>query len=368
MFIKKYLLFCVLPLLLSGETIVGKWEIDAIKTEQSIDKLSIDDNGKKLLMFMSLAGLKSIECFEDKTCIQNSLTVIDSCMGHFHWKKNNNNYYTLTPYTDKLCPDITSKNKKTKITINHTKLNFIMKNESESFSFIYSKIQSIPSKQSLNPLTNIQYNKIYKSKAVDTYSASTALSTTYFYLVFTDKTNFYSLSTTQSNISSINEMKNIIQKKSEKLKESENESAREQLERLKNMPYSSDKNLNAIQVFSIRNGKFTPNKHGIRSDFNSYHKESDIKYTNDEGGFGIEWEVARKCEQITFMPNNTLNCDNGIQYTLLNKSPVIENASIKNKIQKNTNTPIVNIDSEAVKRREKEKLEKEFQDAIKDVM
>ena len=345
---------CILPLLLSGESIVGKWKIDTTKTEQSIDKLSMDENQKKVFIFLSSAGFKSIECFSDKTCIQNAITNIDSCMGNFLWEKNNNDYI-LTPHTVKLCPDTASISKKTKVTIKDNNLNFLMVNGSDSFSFIYTKTDSTPSKkQPFNNLSNIQYDKIYKSNATDTFDLSTSsLLPTYFYLFFTDKNKFYSLVTTQSDISSINEIKNIIQKESDEFKLS----AKEQLEQLKNMPYSHD--TNTIRIFSTTVGAFHPNIHGIRGFFNSYSKESNISQI-DGGGTRYTY---RKCEQITLMVDNTLSCDNSIKYTLLDE----DTSYITNKVTTDKNQ-IVDIDIKAEKAAEKQKANDAYLEAIKEML
>jgi len=320
MFIKKYLLLCILPLFLSGESIVGKWEINSKRTEQSIDKLSLDENQKKLFMFLSSAGFKSIECFSNKTCIQNAVTNINSCMGNFQWEKNNNDYI-LTPYTDKSCPNTASISKKTKVTIQNNNLNFLMANGPDSFSFIYTKTDATPSKKPLNNLIHIKYNKVYKSKVVDTYLPFSLLPT-YFYLVFTDKNNFYSLATTQSDISSTKKIKDLIHKQSDKFKES----AKEQLKRLKEMPYTNG--TSSIQTISTLVGKFSPNKDGISGSFNTYHKKSDFSEIHDGKNNAIEGKPSRRCTQITFMPNDILSCNNGIKYTLLDKN----NSHITNKV------------------------------------
>ncbi len=314
MFIKKYVLLCIIPLFLSGEAIVGKWEINPKKTEQSIDKLSIEEKGKKLLLFISSAGFKSIECFKDKTCVQNAINDTNSCRGHFHWKKDKQNYI-LSPYVDKLCPKTIKKKEKNIITITNNQLHLLLKNNKGTISFIYDKTSSTPSKKPLNTLRSIQYNKIYKSNITDTFNGSTfSLLPTYFYIFFTNKNNFYSLVTTQSNITTTNEIKKIIQKKSDEWKLS----PKEQLEELKNMPSSSDKN--AIRIFSTTEGEFTPNKNGISGVFNQYFKASDVSQIHDKRNSGIKWKPARRCTQITFLPNDTLSCNNEIKYTLLNKN------------------------------------------------
>jgi len=155
---------------------------------------------------------------------------------------------------------------------------------------------------------NIKYNSMYKSEAVDTYTVSTtSLLATYFYIFFTDKDKYTSLATTQSDISSIDELKNILKKETEidKLPP---------LEQLKLVPSSSDKS--AIRILSRTNGTFRSNKNGIMGVFNTYYKESDISFSNG----GVQWKPPRTCNQITFTKNDTLMCDNGIEYTLLNKS------------------------------------------------
>jgi len=363
MFIKKYLLLFILPLLLSGESIVGKWEMNAQKTEQSIAKLSIKEDFKKILILLSSKGFRLLECYKDKTCIQNTITNIDICMGHFHWEQNNNNY-TLTPYTNKLCPDaILGEDKKVKITIANNKLKFPIQ---ESSYFIYNKISSTTSKKPLNYLTKIKYNKIYKSKAVDTYDISSSSTVpTYFYLFFTNKNNFHSVVTTQSNISSIDELRNIIQKKSEESKLS----AKEQLNKLKNMPYTDDNDI--IAFTNIYDGTFNSNKNGISGYFNGYNKISDVKTSSDKNSFGFSFKVSFKdriCEQITFMPNNILSCNNGVKYTLLDKNSPVEKQTIQKASRPITKGYTANIDIEAKRREENGKSEKELQDAINDVM
>jgi len=364
MFIKKYLLLCILPLFLSGESIVGKWEINTQKTEQSIAKLSINENLKKFLILLSSKGYRLLECYEDKTCIQNTITDIDTCMGHFHWEQNNNDYI-LTPYTDKLCPSPTS-TKKVKITINGNKLKLLMGNGDTSSSFIYNKISSITSKKPLNYFAKIQYNKIYKSKAIGTYVISRGSTVpTYFYLFFSNKNKFNSVVTTRSNISSIDKLKKIIQIQSEEHEKESKLLAKEQLNKLKNMPYTHDTDI--IEFTDISSGSFDSNNNGISGYFNRYHKESDVKNLSDKNGFGFSFK-DRICKQIIFMSNNTLSCDNGIQYTLLDKSSPIKKQTTLKAPTFITKGHTEVIDIEAEKREENEKAEQELQDAIKDVM
>jgi len=364
MFIKKYLLLLIFPLFLSAESIVGKWEINAQDTEQSIRKLSINENLKQFLLLLSSKGFKFLECYEDKTCIQNSLTDIDSCMGHFQWEQNNNNYI-LTPYTDKLCPNAIS-TKKLKITTDSNELKLLMGNGDKSSYFIYNKISSTTSKKPLNYLTKIQYNKIYKSKAIGTYVISRGSTVpTYFYLFFSDKNKFNSVVTTQSNISSIDKLKKIIHIKSEEYKKEFKMSLEDWKNKVKNMPYTHDTDV--IEFTDTSSGSFDSNKNGIFGYFNSYHKESDVKNISDKNGFGFSFK-DRICEQITFKPNNMLSCNNGIQYTLLDKSSSVEKQTVQKASASIIKEHIENIDIETEKHEVNKKMDKELQDAIQDVM
>ena len=355
MYIKKYLLLSILPLFLLANPIVGKWEINATQTKESISKLSIDEDTKSMLFLLAIKGFSSINCFKNKTCVLE-VNDRDSCLGKFNWKKNKNSYL-LTAYKEKLCKDnFSSLKDNTKITIDKDKLIVLQEGKFGNFSYIYSKkVSDEHIKPDKISLVYIKYNKVYKSKAMETYTAGADSSReTYFYLVFTEKNKFYSLATTQSNISSVDDVKRIIEKETIK----SNLSAKELLEQLKNIPYTSDKK--AIHIISILEGSFDPNKDGISSySFNSYFKRSDIQY---KGVGGIKWKPARRCHQITFKANEILSCDNGIEYTLLNQTNTIKNTPF------NVENSTSNKDFETKHKKEEERLEKELQDAIKNVM
>lgn len=364
MFIKKYLLLSFIPLLLSGEPIAGKWKIDAEKTKQTISKLSIGDRAKQLLLLLSSAGYKSLECFENKICIFE-VNDIDSCLGKFHWKKEGNDYL-LTTYKDKLCkyaPSLIAGIDNPKVIITGNQLELLHEASPKNYSFFYQKLSSYQPQAIKNiSLENIQYDVIYKSKAIDTYLAfSDSSLPTYFYLVFTDKDRYYGVGTTQNNITTIKEIKDIFKKKEEENKLSPKES----LERLKNIPDNLAGIKNEISIRCLIKGSLTPNKNGISGLFNFYQKESDIHVIR--GGF--KSDAPRKCTQITFKSRNKLSCNNGVEYTLLDT--VSAHQSKKSTLSKPTahaNENIVNIDIQAKNIEKKRKLEEEYLKAIQEMM
>jgi len=320
---------------LFAHSLIGTWSIDKTKTKVSLTTASSNANERMFIEKLIFNSMKSLECAENHTCIMNEFHNITPKLGKFTWKSDGNNYILLRDKNQFIIQHINASSIKLILTD-------MTKNKLELY---YNKTDATPSKKPSNNLIHIKYNKVYKSKVVDTYLPFSLLST-YFYLVFTDKNKFYSLATTQSDISSTKKIKDLIHKQSDKFKES----AKEQLKRLKEMPYTND--TSSIQTISALVGKFSPNKDGIAGNFNTYHKKSDFSKIHNGKSHGIEGKPSRRCTQITFMPNDILSCNNGIEYTLLNTNSTIVDSSIQKNTLKTTKKPIINIDHEA------EKLEK----------
>ncbi len=278
---------------INADDIAGIWKVDKEKAISSIKNIVPEEERFLIERFIIHGLLKELDFKEDGVL---EYPLVSDIKGTWKYEKSKKVYLV------KAAKDVGQ------IEL-YGKDNFVFKNilGKPNLDIHYKRIAySEIRRKEIEDKSKIYTNQIYRSKA----TGGGGNVNVYYYLTFTEESNFYSIYATSKDIglSSVADMKRIIKEENRKHDEPfKSLSAEEVVDR---------SIMNPIKGYEFSGYKIKDNiliSHNI-GEFSS------IYYVHkDKNNYSLE-RTSNKCQQIQIINREHLKCDNGLEYFLLNIS------------------------------------------------
>ncbi len=345
--IKKILLSSLLSFVsIHADNIVGIWQLDKENATEKIDKVIANKDEATVIKMLINHSWQEIEFNKDGTF---KLVAVEDIVPNQVWKKTDNDVYMIENIKTKkfLAKQIVlSKNRKTllwKNTFDKKGLNLFFTRSSNS------KVRMQKEEESTDLANMIFFDKVYRTNMIKTVN----IGDVYYYVGFGKDYSLITLTSKYGDLkmSNMQDMKKFIHQKKEYEKKIDDLSLSLREEIDKRIENESILSGYMVSKFNFKNRKIV-NLYGFMDIMESYR---------DDKGVGIK--RASVCKEITSINKEHLKCNNGVEYFLYHDNGV-QNVTTYDTKEK---TDVANFDVAKERLNETKKLDRAFEEAVKEM-
>ena len=327
-----------------ADDIVGIWQLDKENAVEKIDKVIANKDEATVMKMLINHSWQEIEFKKDGTF---NLVAVEDITPNQVWKKIDNGTYMINSNRTK---KILGKN----IILSSSSQTLLWKNifDKNGLNLFFtrslnSKVRTEKEKDKTDLASMVFFDKVYRTRMIKTVN----ISDVYYYLVFGKDKSLITITSKSGNlnISNMKDMKNLIDKNKEyeiKINNSSLSFKDKLYKKIENSFVATE-----TSGYNFANKKIT-SPYGFMDIMESY---------TGNGNFGVR--RASVCKEIISMNKEHLKCNNGVEYFLYHHN-ALRNTTTHDR---NDKADVVNFDVAKERFDEKKKLDRAFEEAVKEM-